>query len=57
MARSPFTTPETHLFIRGVMGPPIDALTVEGYDMSFGTNVLGWSIPRRTLVVAEILTL
>lgn len=26
---------------RGVMGPPIDQLTADGYDLQFGTNVLG----------------
>jgi len=26
------------------MGPPPDALTADGYDMTFGTNVLGQSI-------------
>ena len=26
---------------RGVMGPPIDQLTEDGYDMQWGTNVLG----------------
>ena len=26
------------------MSPPKDALTAEGYDMTFGTNVLGWLI-------------
>ncbi|KAJ6514336.1 NAD(P)-binding protein [Mycena vitilis] len=25
----------------GVMGPPIDQLTAQGYDLTFGTNVLG----------------
>lgn len=29
------------LFDRGVMQPPIEQLTTEGYDMQFGTNVLG----------------
>ena len=26
---------------RGVMLPPIDQLTGDGYDLQFGTNVLG----------------
>lgn len=26
---------------RGVMTPPIDQLTAQGYDLQFGTNVLG----------------
>ena len=26
------------------MSPPPDALTAEGYDMTFGTNVIGWLI-------------
>ena len=26
----------------GVMIPPIDAATKDGYDLQFGTNVLGW---------------
>jgi len=25
----------------GVMGPPIHEVTAEGYDLQFGTNVLG----------------
>ena len=29
---------------RGVMWPPIDQLTVDGYDMTWGTNVLGTKI-------------
>ena len=49
------TTPGTHPFRRGVMAPPIDALTEEGYDMTFGTNVVGSLILRRILV-ADILT-
>lgn len=28
-------------FIRGVMTPPIEQLTADGYDLQFGTNVLG----------------
>ena len=38
-------TSGTHTSLRGVLSPPRDALTVEGYDMTFGTNVLGWLIP------------
>ena len=38
------------------MSPPIDALTEDGYDMTFGTNVVGWSILCRILVAEEILT-
>jgi NAD(P)-dependent dehydrogenase (short-subunit alcohol dehydrogenase family) len=26
---------------RGIFGPPIEQLTVDGYDLQFGTNVLG----------------
>ena len=33
---------------RGVMCPPPDALTAEGYDMTFGTNVIGQLIYGRT---------
>jgi len=34
---------ELHILFNnaGVMAPPLDALTAEGYDMTFGTNVLG----------------
>ncbi|KAF7978162.1 hypothetical protein HWV62_1344 [Athelia sp. TMB] len=28
-------------FLRGVLAPPIDELTENGYDLTFGTNVLG----------------
>ena len=34
---------ESNLF-RGVMIPPIEQLTADGYDLQFGTNVLGTSI-------------
>lgn len=30
---------------RGVMEPPIDRLTSDGYDLQFGTNVLGKYFP------------
>ena len=33
-------TSGTHPLLRGMLAPP-DALTVEGYDMTFGTSVLG----------------
>lgn len=29
----------------GVMMPPIDQLTTDGYDLQFGTNVLGMFLP------------
>jgi retinol dehydrogenase-12 len=28
-------------FLRGVMAPPIEQLTADGYDLQFGTNVVG----------------
>ena len=28
-------------FYRGVMMPPVEMLTKDGYDLQFGTNVLG----------------
>ena len=31
----------THSSLRGLMLPPPEALTAEGYDMTFGTSVLG----------------
>ena len=31
---------ESNLF-RGVMIPPMEQLTADGYDLQFGTNVLG----------------
>ncbi|PFH54116.1 hypothetical protein AMATHDRAFT_73111 [Amanita thiersii Skay4041] len=40
-----FTSKENELHIlfnnAGVMSPPIDELTAQGYDLEFGTNVLG----------------
>ncbi|KAH9929182.1 NAD-P-binding protein [Fomitopsis serialis] len=35
--------PELHVLFNnaGVMGPPIDELTAEGFDLQFGTNVIG----------------
>ncbi|KAJ7352040.1 hypothetical protein DFH08DRAFT_693367, partial [Mycena albidolilacea] len=42
-----FTEKETRLDVLfnngGVMGPPIEQLTAQGYDLTFGTNVLGAS--------------
>ena len=36
------TEKKTHWFInRGVMWAPIDQTTTDGYDLQFGTNVLG----------------
>jgi len=32
---------DTYLPNSGVMTPPIDQLTKEGYDLQFGTNVIG----------------
>jgi retinol dehydrogenase-12 len=29
------------MFARGVMAPPVDQVTTDGYDLQFGTNVLG----------------
>ena len=31
----------SHFFLRGVMAAPVDQLTVDGYDLQFGTNCLG----------------
>jgi NAD(P)-dependent dehydrogenase (short-subunit alcohol dehydrogenase family) len=40
-----FCSKETELHVlfnnAGVMSPPIEQVTVDGYDMQFGTNVLG----------------
>jgi len=44
MTHFPPITPGTHPLFRGLMSPPLDALTTEGYDMTFGTSVLGWLI-------------
>lgn len=44
---------ETHLMLRGVMPPPPDILTTEGYDTTFGTSVLGQSLCR-ILDIAEV---
>ena len=38
------TSSGVHPSLRGVLAPPPDALTAEGYDMTFGTNVLGESV-------------
>ncbi|KAJ6556182.1 NAD(P)-binding protein [Mycena capillaripes] len=44
-AAQEFTQKETQLHVLfnngGVMGPPIEQLTAQGYDLTFGTNVLG----------------
>ncbi|KAF8187405.1 NAD(P)-binding protein [Mycena galopus ATCC 62051] len=44
-AAQEFTQKETQLHVLfnngGVMGPPIEQLTTQGYDLTFGTNVLG----------------
>ncbi|KAL5520577.1 hypothetical protein ACEPAG_9801 [Sanghuangporus baumii] len=44
-AAEEFTSKETQLHILfnsgGVMVPPVDQLTTDGYDLQFGTNVLG----------------
>jgi NAD(P)-dependent dehydrogenase (short-subunit alcohol dehydrogenase family) len=32
---------QAHRSTRGVLAPPIETLTAQGYDMQFGTNVLG----------------
>jgi hypothetical protein len=29
------------MFLSGVMNPPVDKITEQGYDLQFGTNVLG----------------
>ncbi|THH03891.1 hypothetical protein EW145_g5923 [Phellinidium pouzarii] len=48
-----FKSKETQLHILfnngGVMAPPVDQLTADGYDLQFGTNVLGKSISRSTI--------
>ncbi len=34
----------------GVMFPPVDQLTADGYDLQFGTNVLGgYHVPASVL--------
>lgn len=38
---STFGTLSEACFYSGVMGPAKDMLTVEGYDLQFGTNVIG----------------
>jgi len=45
---------ELHILFNnaGVMSPPIDALTEEGYDLTFGTNVLGHFYLTELLVPA-----
>ncbi|KAF7335670.1 NAD(P)-binding protein [Mycena venus] len=44
-AAQEFNQKETQLHVLfnngGVMGPPIEQLTTQGYDLTFGTNVLG----------------
>ncbi|KAF7375389.1 NAD(P)-binding protein [Mycena sanguinolenta] len=44
-AAEEFTQKETQLHVlfnnAGLMGPPIEQLTSQGYDLTFGTNVLG----------------
>ena len=41
----------SHVFERnrGVMNPPIKALTADGFDMRFSTNVVGTSLTHRSL--------
>ena len=34
----------------GIFGPPIEQLTVDGYDLQFGTNVLGMYFLGRLLL-------
>ena len=38
------------------MGVPLDSLTAEGYDMTFGTNVIGQLTCRRTRSILTIET-
>lgn len=38
------------------MNPPLDAVTADGFDMQFGTNVVGWSL-LCTYYVFHLLTL
>lgn len=44
-------------YTRGVMQPPIDQLTSDGYDLQFGTNVLGELLsPSPSLHVTSLST-
>lgn len=42
--------------LRGLMAPPIDKLTADGYDLQYGTNVLGPSSFHPLLDYAHRLT-
>lgn len=58
MRRRHVRSANSHLiftFNRGVMATPIDTLTADGYDLQFGTNVLGPSPPFDLTVLAELL--
>lgn len=41
---------------RGVFGPPISDKTVQGYDLQFGTNVLGHFLFTKLLLPTMIRT-
>lgn len=42
---------------RGVMVPPIDQLTTDGYDLQFGTNCLGRLLSISRLIYSKTDTL
>ena len=37
------------------MAPPIEQLTAQGYDLQFGTNVLGGSLQSDTIYLCTLL--
>jgi NAD(P)-dependent dehydrogenase (short-subunit alcohol dehydrogenase family) len=44
--------PALNLFLNsGLFKPPIEQLTVDGYDLQFGTNVLGMDFLDKLIVI------